>query len=43
MYVLQSYQNYHKTINKDDKATFSISKLNLETVNLKISSPILTV
>lgn len=30
MYVLQSYQNYHKTINKDDKATFSISKLNLE-------------
>ncbi|TBW74309.1 transcriptional regulator, partial [Staphylococcus epidermidis] len=29
MYVLQSYQYYHKTIIKAAKATFSISKLNL--------------
>ncbi|GIN69992.1 transcriptional regulator [Bacillus sp. J14TS2] len=30
MYVLNTYQNYHKTLeNKNDHSTFSISKLNL--------------
>ncbi|MGE6631599.1 transcriptional regulator [Bacillus sp. NPDC077027] len=31
MYILQSYQNYHETINeKEDKSTFSISKFHLD-------------